>query len=810
MRRRRAAPGPPFSPPPGPPLCVLAPGPVRADLPPLARRIARAFARGEADALLPPRLALRPGPDGGLLAVPLDGGVGDDVAQALLATWSRPTFAPLLTLLTAIDAWRRAQAPRWADVLAPRQLDPLNGGVYGDLIREAFERCAGARTSAANAAFLERRRRDFCAAMERFLHRLRRDQRAGRLRALGAAGRVVALSALGEETHNGFERVLRVGFRNGVVLVHKARPADGERLLLRPGGLFDVVQRAPAAAGDFRLPLLDSVDGVRGDGLWCEWIAPPAQWGTLRREGVWRLRGPRLSPAVARRFWHDAGALAAACCAFGIADLYAGNLRVGCRRASAEPMPYPVDPEVCFAPLSGLAHTGLIADPAAEAGGHGNHHVGFEPKPRLCSADAPLTGFVHRADGALALQRITATLARSETCNVVADTSGRIGPAPYLPAFARGLFDAWATLCLQWPRIEARLQRSGTARTRVLRRSSEVYAAAMDADALGEADVPLDFDAAERRQMRRGDLPAFYRDLRGGPLRCIDVDADGRPRARRLRCAEPAPLAQGGIARPPQFVDLALALRDLAAANFAETGPFACEDRAFGVRLRIAAARRGEAAFEWPQRGHRLLFRWHGDRLRLRAEPLPPALPNAAERRALRSRLLRIDRIDAALRARWAAAGFPARGPLARELRALERAAAEWLRACVDAHGWPGRALVGARAAAAACRLVQHLQDASAFQRRCLRLLRAAAAAGEVPASQPAYLEDALCVQAGRAQRFGTKLRRIETPAGAALVPYPIRAAAAVDARRAAVGLPPMAQYLRRAQRRLVRLERAT
>lgn len=788
---------------------MLAPGPIRAGLPPLARRIARAFARGDAGVLLPPRLVLRRGPEGGVIAAPLDGVVGEDAARALLATWSRPAFAPLLALLDALDDWRRAQAPRWADVLAPRQLDPLNDGVYGDLIREAFERCAGARAPADNAAFLERRRRDFCAAMERFLHRLRRDLRSGRLRALGAAGRVVALCALGEETHNGFERVLRVGFRNGVVLVHKARPADGERLLLRPGGLFDAVQRLPAAAGDFRLPLLDSVDGARGDGLWCEWIAPPAQWGLLRREGDLRLRGPRLSPAVARRFWHDAGALAAACCAFGVADLYAGNLRVGRRRALADPMPYPVDPEVCFAPLPGLAHTGLIADPAAEAGGHGNHHVGFEPKPRFCSADAPLTGFVLRADGALALQRITATLARSETCNVVADTRGRIGPAPYLPAFARGLFDAWATLCLQWPRIETRLHRSGAARTRVLRRSSEVYAAAMDADTLGETAALADFDPAERAQMRRGDLPAFYRDLRGGPLRWIDPgsERDRRPRARALRCAEPAPLAQAGIAQPPQFVDLALALRDLAAAGFAETGPLAHEDRALGVRLRIVAARRGEAAFDWLQRGHRLIFRWHGDRLRLRAEPLPPS---AAERRALRTRLLRIDRIDAALRARWAAAGFPARGPLARELRALQRAAAEWLRACVDGHGWPGRALVGARAADAACRLVQHLDDATAFQRRCLRLLRAAAAAGDVPVSQPAYLEDALCVQAGRAQRFGTKLRRIETARGPALVPYPIRAAADVDARRAAVGLPPMAQYLRRAQRRLALLERGT
>jgi len=235
---------------------------------------------------------------------------------------------------------------------------------------------------------------------------------------------------------------------------------------------------------------------------------------------------------------------------------------------------------------------------------------------------------------------------------------------------------------------------------------------------------------------------------------------------------------------------------------FRDLGPIEQHDRAHGVRLRIVSARRGEAAFDWPQQGHRLVFRWHGDRLRLRAERLPPT---AAERARVRDRLLRIDRIDAALRARWVAAGFPARGALARELATLERAAADWLREVVEHHGWPGRAQVGARAADAACRLVQHLRDDPALQRRCLRLLRAAAAAGDVPAKQPAQLEDALCVQAGRPQRYGTKLRRID----GVLAPYPIRGAAGVDARRAAVGLPPMAQALARARRRIAALARA-
>lgn len=782
----------------GTPLCTLAPGPVPRDLPPIVRRIARAVARGGATGLLPPLVALERGPDGGPLAVPRGDLSGPDDARALLATWSTPAFAPLRTLLAELDAWRRAVAPRFADALAPRLLDPCHGGVYGDLVREAFVRCAGAHRIRDNAAYLARRRRAFCAATERFLARLQRDLGAGRLRALGARGRAIALSAHGDETHNGFERVMRVGFRGGVAVAYKARPADGERLLLREGGLFDALQRLPPAADAFRLPSLPSVDGADGDCLWCEWIAAPRAWGTLRRGEGWRLRGPRLSRREARRFWRDAGALAAACFGFGIADLYAGNLRVGARRGFAAPMPYPVDPEVCFAPVPGLHHTGLAGD----AGDGGNHHVGFERLPRRCSADTPLAAFVRDRDGRARLRRLAASLAREDSANVVGDARGGIGYAPHLAPFFRGLFDVWATLCVERPAIDAWLRRHARgARARVLRRSSQVYAAAMDAVALGAAPAFAGFDAAERAQMRRGDLPAFYRRLRGGPLRWLATGRDGAPHGRVLRCDDPAPLSRTGLAKPPEFVDLAIALRDAVAYVFRELGPVEQDDRALGVRLRIVSARRGEAAFDWPQQGHRLVFRWHGDRLRLRAERLPPT---AAERAQARQRLLRMDRIDAALRARWAAAGFPARGATARALRALERAAAAWLQETVEAHGWPGRALVGARAAEAACRLVQHLHAAPAFQRRCLRLLRAAAAAGDVPPRHPAGLEDALCVQQGRPQRYGTKLRRVD----GALVPYPIRGAAGVDARRAAVGLPPMADYLARARRRLAALER--
>ena len=164
---------------------------------------------------------------------------------------------------------------------------------------------------------------------------------------------------------------------------------------------------------------------------------------------------------------------------------------------------------------------------------------------------------------------------------------------------------------------------------------------------------------------------------------------------------------------------------------------------------------------------------------------------------ALRRDLLRIDRVDAALRARWVASKFADRR-VERELAKLGAAALAWLRGVVEEHGWPGHALVGARAAGAAVRLVQHVERDFAFRQRCLRLVRRAAAQGDLPWHHVAYLTDALRVAAHRKQVYGTKFHE----RGGVLVPLPIERAASVDRRRAALGLAPLAVYARQIQRR--------
>jgi hypothetical protein len=174
-----------------------------------------------------------------------------------------------------------------------------------------------------------------------------------------------------------------------------------------------------------------------------------------------------------------------------------------------------------------------------------------------------------------------------------------------------------------------------------------------------------------------------------------------------------------------------------------------------------------------------------------RARPSPVAAPE------VRGQLLRLDRLDAALRSQWVATEFTDR-VLERKLEALNTSGIEWLREVIAQHGWPGRKLVGSAASEAACRLLQHVDSPPAFQRRCLRLLREAAERGDVPLRHVAYVTDAMRVREGRKQLFGTKFRK----ENGELVPYPIEKEAELEARRKQMQLEPLPAYARRLRRR--------
>jgi hypothetical protein len=153
--------------------------------------------------------------------------------------------------------------------------------------------------------------------------------------------------------------------------------------------------------------------------------------------------------------------------------------------------------------------------------------------------------------------------------------------------------------------------------------------------------------------------------------------------------------------------------------------------------------------------------------------------------------------VDAVLRAHWAASGFGDQ-ETEKKLQVLTAEAVVWLRDVVERHGWPGRALVGPAAAAAACRLVQHAEGPPDFQHECLRLIEEAAREGDLPWRHVAYVTDALRLRQGRPQLYGTKFRLQEGK----LEPCPIEQPDRVDALRRSLRMEPLARYASRLRSR--------
>lgn len=113
----------------------------------------------------------------------------------------------------------------------------------------------------------------------------------------------------------------------------------------------------------------------------------------------------------------------------------------------------------------------------------------------------------------------------------------------------------------------------------------------------------------------------------------------------------------------------------------------------------------------------------------------------------------------------------------------------------LDTHRWPGKSLVGEDGAEAAWTLALHTMHDPDVLRRCLTLMRGAAAAGEAEPWQVAFLVDRVSLVERNVQVYGTTIcRQADGSFGPPLLEDPDR----VDERRRAVGLPPLDQEVRR------------
>lgn len=129
-------------------------------------------------------------------------------------------------------------------------------------------------------------------------------------------------------------------------------------------------------------------------------------------------------------------------------------------------------------------------------------------------------------------------------------------------------------------------------------------------------------------------------------------------------------------------------------------------------------------------------------------------------------------------------------------MEAVHRANAVRLREIIGEHGWPTTALVGDDGADAAWVIAQHSIGEPAFMRQCRELVDVASAAGAIPREHFAFLDDRIRAFEGQPQRYGTQFR--DGPDG--LEPFPLDDRAELDARRSALGMPPLEELIAQAR----------
>ncbi|WDS35135.1 DUF6624 domain-containing protein [Pseudoxanthomonas sp.] len=131
----------------------------------------------------------------------------------------------------------------------------------------------------------------------------------------------------------------------------------------------------------------------------------------------------------------------------------------------------------------------------------------------------------------------------------------------------------------------------------------------------------------------------------------------------------------------------------------------------------------------------------------------------------------------------------------------IDRDNTGWLKSVVDRQGWPLVRQVGSEGANQAWLLAQHADADPAFQERVLGLMQSAVAQGEASGSDLAYMTDRVRRAQGKRQVYGTQFQQVD----GMLQIQPVEDLDGLDARRAAIGLESMADYVAQGERQMHR-----
>ncbi|MET0547656.1 MAG: DUF6624 domain-containing protein [Xanthomonas sp.] len=175
--------------------------------------------------------------------------------------------------------------------------------------------------------------------------------------------------------------------------------------------------------------------------------------------------------------------------------------------------------------------------------------------------------------------------------------------------------------------------------------------------------------------------------------------------------------------------------------------------------------------------------------LRARAETLAAARQARVDQPLRRELLARVEK-DQAVRQKVIDMG---NNPASwQQTVAVDQANTAWLKTVVTRQGWPTRTSVGEDGSKAAFLIAQHATLDPGFQEQVLALMQAALAQKEADPSDVAMLQDRVLLHQGKPQLYGTQF---STAPDGTMVMDQTQDVDGLDARRATMGLPPIAEY---------------
>jgi Domain of Unknown Function (DUF1080) len=128
------------------------------------------------------------------------------------------------------------------------------------------------------------------------------------------------------------------------------------------------------------------------------------------------------------------------------------------------------------------------------------------------------------------------------------------------------------------------------------------------------------------------------------------------------------------------------------------------------------------------------------------------------------------------------------------KMQAIDKDNLAWLKGVVKDKGWPGKAMVGPDGALGAFLIAQHATTDLDFMAECHKRLLERQKTGDADGQWVALMTDRLLIlKDKKKQLYGSQLEARD----GRLVPQPIEDEGRVDVRRKAMGMPPLADYLK-------------